>query len=61
MKLRINDILTEKNLTNREFARRMGKTPQYTNAVAKGRAGVSLRMLEKMAAVLDVSMKDMFY
>lgn len=60
MKLRIDDILKEKGITNREFARRMGKTPQYTNAVAKGRAGVSLRMLEKMAVVLDVTIKDMF-
>ena len=60
MKLRIDDILKEKGITNREFARRMGKTPQYTNAVAKGRAGVSLRMLERMAVVLDVTIKDMF-
>lgn len=60
MVLRIDEILREKNITNREFARRMGKKPQYTNAVIRGRSGVSLRMLNKMAEVLEVSIKDMF-
>lgn len=60
MMLRLNEILKEKGLTNREFARRMGKTPQYTNAVIKERSGVSLTMLSKMAEVLEVSLKDLF-
>ena len=60
MMLRLNEILKEKGLTNREFARRMGKTPQYTNAVIKERSGVSLTMLSKMAEVLGVKMKDLF-
>ena len=60
MILRIDEILKEKNITNREFARLMGKTPQYTNAVIRGRSGVSLRMLSRMAQVLDVKMKDLF-
>ena len=60
MILRIDDILKEKEISNREFARLMGKTPQYTNAVVKGRAGVSLKMLSKMAEVLNVPLKDLF-
>ena len=60
MILRINDILKGKKLTNREFARLMGKSPQYTNAVAKERVGVSLKMLSKMAEVLNVPLKELF-
>ena len=60
MMLRINEILQEKGITNREFARRMGKKPQYTNSVAKERVGVSLKMLSLMAEALDVPMKELF-
>lgn len=60
MILRIDEILKEKGITNREFARRMGKKPQYTNSVAKERVGVSLRMLTQMAKVLEVPMKELF-
>lgn len=60
MILRIDEILKDKGITNREFARRMGKTPQYTNAVVKERSGVSITMLSKMAEVLDVHIKDLF-
>lgn len=61
MILRISEILKERGLTNREFARMMGRKPQYTSAVARGRAGVSLKMLSRMAEVLDISLKEMFY
>ena len=47
-------------MTNTEFARRMGKSPQYTNAVVKERVGVSLKMLSKMADVLEVPLKQLF-
>lgn len=59
--LRISEILKEKGITNREFARRMGKKPQYTNGVIKERMGVSLKMLAKMAEVLNVPMRELFY
>lgn len=60
MILRIEEILKERRMTNREFARLMDKKPQYTNAVAKERVGVSLRMLSKMAEVLNVPLKELF-
>ena len=60
MILRIKDILRERAMTNREFARMLGKKPQYTNAVAKERVGVSLKMLSKMADVLGVPLKELF-
>lgn len=60
MILRINDILKEKKISNSEFARLMGKKPQYTNAVVRERVGVSLKMLSRMADVLNVSLKELF-
>ena len=60
MLMRLNEILKEKKITNREFARLMGKSPQYTNAVVKGRSGASVVMLSKMASVLGVSVKELF-
>ena len=61
MILRIKDILRERSMTNREFARMLGKKPQYTNAVMNGRIGVSLNMLSKMADVLNVPFKELFF
>ena len=61
MVLRIREILKEKAITNREFARLMDRKPQYTNAVVKERVGVSLKMLSKMAEVLDVPLKELFH
>ena len=61
MILRIKEILREKGLTNRDFARLMGKKPQYTCSVANGSIGVSLKMLSRMAEVLDVPLKELFY
>ena len=58
--LRIDEILKEKGITNREFARMMNKKPQYTNAVARERVGASIPMLTSMAKVLNVSLKDLF-
>ena len=60
MILRLNEILKEKNLTNKEFARLMGKSPQYTNSIVKERAGASIAMLSKMAEVLGVPFTDIF-
>ena len=60
MFLRIEDIMKERGLTNKEFANRLGKKPQYTNAVVKERVGVSLTMLSRMAEVLNVPLKELF-
>lgn len=58
--LRLETILKEKGISNVEFARRMGKTPQYTNSIVKERAAASVAMLSKMAEVLNVPMSDLF-
>ncbi|MBR1526577.1 MAG: helix-turn-helix transcriptional regulator [Prevotella sp.] len=60
MILRIKDILKEKGITNREFARRMGTSPQYTNAVVMERRRASVVMLSRMAEALGVPLKEMF-
>jgi len=58
--LRIKEILKDKGITNREFARLLSKKPQYTSAVANERIGVSLKMLARMADVLNVPLKELF-
>lgn len=60
MILRLKEILRERAMTNREFARMLGKKPQYTNAVVNGRVGVSLNMLTKMAEALNIPLKELF-
>lgn len=60
MKLRIKDLLKEKGMTNKCFAERLSKKPQYTSNVAHGRISVSLKMLERMANVLNVPLSEMF-
>lgn len=58
--LRLETILKEKNMSNVEFARRMGTSPQYTNSIVKERANASIAMLSKMAEVLNVPMSALF-
>ena len=47
-------------MSNVEFARRMGTSPQYTNSIVKERANASIAMLSKMAEVLNVPMSALF-
>lgn len=47
-------------MTNKEFARLMGKSPQYTNSIVKERASASIAMLSHMADVLGVPFTELF-
>lgn len=60
MQLRLKEILKERGMTNKAFAERLSKKPQYTSNIAHGRISVSIRMLERMANVLDVPISEMF-
>lgn len=60
MRLRLKDIMKERGMTNKAFAERLSKKPQYTSNVAHGRISVSLKMLERMANVLDVPLSELF-
>lgn len=60
MQLRLKEILKERGMTNKAFAERLSKKPQYTSNIAHGRISVSLKMLERMANVLDVPISEMF-
>lgn len=52
--------MKERGMTNKAFAERLSKKPQYTSNVAHGRISVSLKMLERMADVLDVPLSELF-
>jgi transcriptional regulator with XRE-family HTH domain len=59
-KLRIKDILAEKNITYRELSERMGKAPQYINNIINGGKGVSIATLVEIARTLNVEFRDLF-
>lgn len=59
-KLRIKDILSDKNMTSKELADRMGKAPQYISNIINGGKGVSIPTLIEIAKYLDVEFRDLF-
>ena len=60
LKLRIKDVMTEKGITSRQLAERMGKTPQYIGNIINGGKAMSLNSLIKVADALDVKFGDLF-
>ena len=59
-KLRIKDILSDKNMTSKELAKKMGKAPQYVSNIINGGKGASIPTLIEVAKVLDVEFRDLF-
>ena len=59
-KLRIKHILSDKNMTSKELADRMGKAPQYISNIINGGKGVSIPTLIEIAKYLDVEFRDLF-
>lgn len=60
MEYRFKEIMSQKNVTGRELSERLGKAPQYVNAIVKERSGASVRMLRKFAEALDVPFIEIF-
>lgn len=60
MKTRLREILREKGISEIEFAKELGVTPSYVNAVAAGRVNMSLKRLEQIADKLDVPLAAFF-
>lgn len=52
-KLRIKDILSDKNMTSKELAEKMGKAPQYVSNIINGGKGASISTLTEVAKALD--------
>lgn len=60
VKLRVKEILSEKDMTLKELAEKMGKFPQYISNVVNGKKGVSVSSLMEIADALDVEIGDLF-
>lgn len=56
---RLKIILTEKDISHKEFAQRLGKTPNTITRICNNEQQPSLRVLRKMAIVLDVELSDL--
>lgn len=59
-KLRIKDILKDKNISSKELATLLNKAPQYVSNIINGGKGASLSTLSEIAETLGVGMGDLF-
>lgn len=59
-KLRVKEILKEKNMTQKELAAQMGKSPQYIANVLNAEQGISINVLIEFAKNLNVEFRDLF-
>lgn len=58
--LRIREILKEKGVAQTELAEILNRKKQQVNDIVSGRVGVSITMLESIAAALDVPVWQLF-
>lgn len=52
---RIERVIQEKSLSQRDFSKIVGFTPGYINDILRGRTTPSIRVVERMTKALDVS------
>lgn len=57
---RIKDILTQKGMTAKTLAERMGVTPQYISGIIRETGSASVGVLANIAKELDVPMAALF-
>ena len=58
--LRIDDILRQRGMTEKELAMRMGVSQQAVNSVVRCRENPSVRKLKRYADVLGVPIQELF-
>ena len=58
--IRINEILAEQGLSQKDLAERMGVSVQYVNALVKERNSGSIKMYKRIAGILGVPFKELF-
>lgn len=58
--MRIKEICTEKNITYKALAQKMGVLPEAISRLANGGTNPTLSTLESIADALDVSVTDLF-
>ena len=57
---RIREILSEKGITAKELAEKMGATPQYISGIIREKDTASVRVLSNIAQILEVPLSSLF-
>ncbi|MCD8510124.1 MAG: helix-turn-helix transcriptional regulator [Bacillus sp. (in: Bacteria)] len=50
---RIAELRNKQDLSQRELARRLGKSPSYINRIEKGEKIPNLKLIQQIASILD--------
>ncbi len=58
--LRLKEILNEKGVTGKELAKETGVTPASISNIVQGNSFPKPELLQKIAQILDVDIKDLF-
>ena len=58
-KIRLSEILKSKKISQKEFARMVGTSPQYISGICTGKFTLSIDQLSKFAKILEVKKSDL--
>lgn len=58
--LRLKQVLSERGVTGKQLAERMGVTPQYISGIVRETGSASLDVLSKIANELNVPLSSLF-
>lgn len=58
--LRIKEVLSEKGVTGKQLAEKMGVTPQYISGIVRGTNSASIDVLLTIAKHLEVPIASLF-
>jgi len=60
IKLRIKELMAQKNVARQELAKHCGVTTASISSMTTGKNTPSMKVLEKMAEKFDVDIRDLF-
>ncbi len=58
--LRLKEVLSEKGMTGKELSEKTGVTPASISNIVQGNSFPKPELLQKIATILDVDIKDLF-
>lgn len=58
--LRLKEILEKKGMSEQDLANKLGVSRQYVNSIIREKRACSLRMINRLADVLDVPVASLF-
>ena len=56
---RVKEVLVSKDMTQKELASRIGKTPNSVASICNNRSQPHLKDLKKIAKVLDIDIREL--